>query len=186
LYTEIWSYDGVNKGLSGYENLDIVDFDDPEKYSFGYIKPHEDALEIGASGYYFAPPDLLRYCNTTCDIEGLFADYGVIGWRSNYNNGHHIHQFGIKGRICPYMLKPVKDITNVNNLFRGCKSLSYYTDVESNKSFMIPEGFFSYTKNIVSLRETFSEMLFPENTNINVFDKLAQSLDIYKIFYRSY
>lgn len=184
-YTEIWVYDGMNRtSKSDCENLDNVNFDD-EGFKYDYIKPNTDIANMSASGNYCAPPDLLRYCTSDCKIEGLFMNSGLIGWRSRYSNGFKIHEFGLKGRLCPYMLKPVRNTKNIDNLFKGCKSLSYYID-ETNTSYMIPKNFFDYTPNIESMKNTFSEMLFPENVDIKVFDKLKKTLDICEIFYRSY
>jgi hypothetical protein len=111
---------------------------------------------------------------------------GVIGYDDKYNEGgFKIHEFGIRGRICPYMLKPVPNTTNINNLFKGCKSLGYYVD-EFKRAYTIPKDFFKYAKNINSLVGTFSEMLFPNNVDVKLFDHLTSTLNISEIFCESY
>ena len=55
--TAIFDYVFVNDVDSGYENLGTGE----------------------KTGYYLAPPDLLRYCISNANISGLFAYSGVSG-----------------------------------------------------------------------------------------------------------
>lgn len=130
---------------------------------------------------YCCAPDLLRYCNPNCNIEGLF-DYcgldiqtvGIINTSENYQSA------GINGRICPYLLKPTTNISNINYMFRYCRRLSGY--IKDGITYLIPPEFFTYSVNITSLLSAFQGMDFPYNVQLGVFNSLKGSLDIRKIF----
>ena len=97
--------------------------------------------------------------------------------------------YGLTGRICPYMLKPVPDVTSVKELFKWCKKLSYYyyDDVIRKYSYMIPEGFFDYAKNVSDLTSMFEDSLMPDGCNLSrTFKPLIGALDLTKIFFRCY
>lgn len=187
LQTAIWTYDGYNKPTSDCEQLDSIG-EDSVDYRAGIVKYDEGADDSTPTStlYYLAPPDLLRYCTSNANITGLFAYSGVGGWNSTWNNaGVHKYTYGLKGRICPYMLKPVSDTTSLNYLFASCKCLSYYEELDGN-AYFIPSEFFSYANKITSLVGTFTDTLLPGNININVFDKLSLPLNITDLFYQCY
>lgn len=195
MYTFMWEYDGQHKPVeyntNDYEMLDTLQDDD-------YVDCVP--LRITDSGrgsstsspYFIAPPDLLRYCKSNCKIDNLFAYCGLSGWSSSWNGTGNIYNmfgYGIVGRICPYMLKPVSAITSVKGLFKCCKKLSYYyrTDGVNKESYMIPEGFFEYTPNVIDLSQMFYDTLQPEGSNLmNTFKVLKGTLDITEMFYGSY
>lgn len=185
LQTAIWTYDGYNKPTLDCEQLDSIGIDSGE-YNAGIVKYGEGADSATPTLYYLAPPDLLRYCTSNANITGLFAYSGVRGWDSRWNNaGVHKYTYGLKGRICPYMLKPVSDTNNLDYLFASCKCLSYYEEFNGN-AYFIPSDFFSYANKITSLVGTFTDTLLPGNIYINVFDKLLLPLNITDLFYQCY
>ena len=195
-YTFIWSYDGVHKpaeyNANDYEMLDVLQDDDQ-------ITSVDLPIEDSATGFaspssnFIAPPDLLRYCKEDdCDITYLFADCGLSGWSSRWNGTDGIYNmlaYGLTGRICPYMLKPVPGLKSVEGLFRCCKKLSYYYREDGGliESYMIPEGFFTYATDINKLTNMFQDTLQPEGSNLlNTFKPLVRTLDITQIFYTAY
>lgn len=187
--TDIWTFDGEHKpvSLNSVEHLDNVPSDCEFKYVFVEdSQPNSYNQTITPTPCYIAPPDLLRYCTSTANIEGLFAYSGVAGWNGQWNgvNGSK-YKFGIKGRICPYMLKPVSDTTDIRNMFRCCKNLSHYSYV-NGKAYVIPEDFFKYASKITRLDGAFADMLFPSNIDIKVFDHLTGTLNVKELFYQSY
>lgn len=130
---------------------------------------------------YICPPDLLRYCTPTCNVEGLFELCGVdyIGTTGVFN-GHDKYNDGIKGRICPYMLKPVSGVTSIARMFKYCRMLSGYED--ASNIYLIPPSFFDYTPKLSNLTEAFEGIIYPEGVTLSVFTKLTSSLIIDKIF----
>jgi hypothetical protein len=97
--------------------------------------------------------------------------------------------YGLTGRICPYMLKPVSGLKSVKALFRCCKKLSYYYRMDSGikYSYMIPEGFFTYAPGIIDLTEMFADTLQPEHSDLlDIFKPLTGVLDITEMFYHAY
>jgi hypothetical protein len=112
--TYIWEYDGFNALETG-ENLD-----DPHATTTAIVNPF-DKGNTGTLNFICAP-DLLRYCTTTASIVGLFANSGhtsnsVLTHTNHSDNG----KYGIKGRIPPYLLKPVSGITSIKEIFKNCK-----------------------------------------------------------------
>lgn len=146
--------------------------------------------EVGsASNTYIAPPDLLRYCRSNADIYGLFAYSGVQGWNVEWNNsgGYNQYGYGLKGRICPYMLKPVPEVTSLKDMFRCCKLLSYYRYGDERLAYMIPEGFFSYATKVSDLTSMFEDTLQPQFSELKtVFAPLTGILNLTRLFYEVY
>ena len=193
-YTFIWSYDGQNKPLdynsTDYEMLDTLRSND-------LVTSVDLPIEDAANGFaypsqnFIAPPDLLRYCRTNCNIDYLFSDCGLSGWSSRWNgtNGYYnMLGYGLTGRICPYMLKPVPSVSSVKGLFKCCKKLSYYyREDNGTKSYMIPEGFFEYAPNIIELQEMFKDTLQPKHSDLmDTFKPLTGTLNITDIFNYAY
>lgn len=164
--TFIWEYDGVNipneykgENLDDEYNAEI----NPTVSVFG--GPNQGTLN------YMCPPDLFRYCSdqSSTNIIGTFSG---SGHNSNNSLAHTDHygntSFGIKGRICPYLLKPVSNITNISSMFKNCKQLSYYTD-NGGTAYIIPKSFFKYTPNLITLNNAFEGLIFPKNISLDVF-----------------
>ena len=183
--TAIWAYDGYNRPSVECEMLDEIG---NGKALDGIVKYGEGADDnVTSTLYYIAPPDLLRYCTTNANIKGLFAYSGVRGWKSPWN-GTDVSKYssGLQGRICPYMLKPVSDTTNLDYLFAACKCLSYYSIDINSPAYFIPKEFFSYAKKVTSLVGAFTDTLLPGNVDIDVFQPLQYSLNITDLFYQCY
>lgn len=130
---------------------------------------------------YMCAPDLLRYANANCNIEGLFqycgldfTTYGIINSDENYQSA------GITGRIPPYLLRPVSAVTNINYIFQYCRRLSSYK--QEGVIYQIPKDFFSYATGITTLLSAFQGLDFVSGTNLAVFTSLKNSLDVRKIF----
>lgn len=131
--------------------------------------------------HYMCPPDLLRYCNPSANIEGLFyycgldkKPEGIINTDENYQSA------GINGRIVPYLLKPVPNVTSIYNMFRYCRRISSY--IKEGVTYQIPAEFFSYATGITNLQSAFQGLDFANGTNLAVFNSLKNSLNICKIF----
>ena len=204
-YTEIWTFDGdwskseaKSRGTAGVENLDDNNTQTPGLlYSYTLatgVKQklgNENGPEVSGTVRYCCSPDLLRYCNPNCSISYLFADCGRQENNDKYDGGDSVatySRYGLRGRIPPYLLKPLEKGTSVNlsGMFRNCKLLSYYT-VEGGTSYVVPLNLFKYCPNVSSLHETFSGIVLPLGGTIdNIFDKINNSTlsDVSYVFYR--
>ena len=125
-------------------------------------------------------PDLLRYCNPNCNIQGLFDYCGLDLPNQNMNTEEDYQNVGINGRIPPYLLQPVNNASSINNMFRYCRRISGY--VKEGQTFLIPQDFFSYSTNIINLQSAFQGLDFPYGVQLGVFSSLKGNLDIRKIF----
>lgn len=178
-YTFIWEYDGViiPEEYEG-ENLDC---------NHETVAPsitHFGQSNTGTLNFMCAP-DLLRYCQGNAIVTQLFKDSGhSTNGSIQYTNHPSKPDYGIKGRIPPYLLKPVTSITSISQMFMNCKQLSYYTN-EGNVAYTIPETFFKYTPQLTDLTSAFQGLIFPSNISLDVFKQgvnNAKGLNVSRIF----
>ena len=182
LQTAIWNYDGVHTyDATTYEFLDEVH--DASGAVPIYNPQNISDFEPG-SLYFCCPPDLFRYCKPNANVAGTFAYSGTLYHTPQYEaGGYSFRDFGLKGRICPYLLKPVNATTSIANMFRQCKMLaSYYEDDTKAKSRKIPVTFFSYAPKITNLSYAFSGLIFDAAIDLTVFQSV-DNLDINHIFW---
>jgi len=144
-------------------------------------------------GHFICSPDLLRYCTAGPTITYLFYGCGPnthsFKWSSSIfvqNNTSIV--YGIKGRIPPYLLKPVPSISSLYATFYDCKWLGYYID--NGKAYVIPKDFFTYvTSTTLTLTYAFRGLLFPGGIDLNVFNfpgSSKRNLYVERIFYYSW
>lgn len=194
--TIIWYYDGVYS----HKPNDMSNIEQLDKVNDVVLNPSETMEEnvpryrIRASEWqydmdvlptatwnYIAPPDLLRYCIPKANITYLFYRCGIRGTNSYYSAGESRNKyvFGLKGRICPYMLKPVADTNSIAYMFHSCKCLSYISDDLRERDYWIPEDFFYYAKNVTDLTAAFAYTVQPNRSVLEfVFDKLGDPLNV--------
>ena len=204
-YTDIWTFDGNwaksdarSKGNTSIENLDDDNTQTPGLlYSYtlanGSVqkKDSEAGSDVSGTINYCCSPDLLRFCKPDCTVSYLFADCGRQENNDKYDGGDKLatySKYGLRGRIPPYLLKPLENGVNVNlsGLFKNCKLLSYYT-VDGDVKYVIPLNLFKYCQNVSSLHETFSGIVLPLGGTIdNIFNKINNSTlsDVSYVFYR--
>lgn len=180
--TCMWEYDGVNLP-SDYEgeNLDCVHTEE-----FTIVQMFDD-YSISSSLHFMCAPDLLRYCKNlnNLSIQNLFANCGYRNTNTaKTSSTPNLYEYGLKGRIPPYLLKPISNIVDFSNVFQHCTCLSPYI-TEDNIAYVIPETFFTYATNISKLSNTFQGLTFPYNASINVFFPLTQGLYISRLFLNS-
>ena len=198
-YTVEWSYDGYTSfttfDTNGYRNEDFVDWnarllDDSQKYDYN-TSNWLQYNDVAPSKYprFICAPDLLRYCNPNCDVSYLFAGSGIAAMNSHWEIvnpelNENKYAFGIKGRICPYLLKPVPTTLNVSGMFQYCKCLTYILDRETNKAYMIPDDFFVYAPSVNTLQRFFERTVFPNEISLlETFKPLkGHDIDIQYIF----
>ena len=155
--------DVIGPSLSGYMQADVI-----------------------ADPRYMCPPDMLRYCDQSCKVNGLFAHSGIERIHSAHNNYESDETwtvYGITGRICPYMLLPVSKTKDLSYMFTGCKKLTSYSNEDHTIKYLIPKDFFIYAPNITNLSNAFSYMLIADNTDLDIFRSLKNPLDISYAFF---
>lgn len=180
-----WVYDGNN----GSSNSEITSIEDGSKvgandvvhdgstYTAGGVQISTSSLTCPSSMNFLCAPDLLRYCanNGNLDITRMFEDCGQPGHSKQYtNNGFDPLYDGIYGRICPWLLKPVSNVTNLSYFFKNCKRVSYY-QIGTGDCYTIPRDFFAYAPNVTNLAHAFRGMSFPANIDLAVFGSLSTS-----------
>ena len=205
-YTMMWVYDGkvtsYNQWLldSGQTPGMFEWLDDTTEDYIGQNKVHTPQASNSLysednSGNFICAPDLLRYCTPSANISSLFAYCGQSSALSTQYNQFYsagllsddpgtkpnCWSYGLHGRIVPYLLKPVPQITSLTQMFMCCKMLGWYE--KDSIAYTIPESFFTY---IASASIDFSQMFyachFPNNINLGVFRVGTKTYNLNEIF----
>lgn len=199
-YTYRWVYDGVNRPTTS-KNVDNLD----DGYAIGSDKIVGDGKATYSAANttidsisggtpsdtmnFCCAPDLLRYCSnvSSLEIQNLFKDSGSLAYNSNVDP-KIIYGRGLKGRIPPYLLKPVSAVTNISYMFYGCRALTCYTILEDSRSYLVPRDFFKYATRVNNLEGAFAGMRFPRTIDLAVFNSIGTSntLNLKKIFVSSH
>jgi hypothetical protein len=129
------------------------------------------------SDNFCTPPDLFRYCKPNANITEVFMNCGIASHNFTYPDREDVFDtgttdneraYGLKGRLCPYLLKPLSELGDLSNTFYACSFVGGYE--KEGRAYMIPDSFFSYTNsNSLNLFKTFSYWVWPLNTYLNVF-----------------
>ena len=75
---------------------------------------------------YMLPMDIFRYCTSNCKINNIFENLS----RFNKKDRDDIQTsfiYGLIGRIPPRIFEPLKDLTEMKNIFTGCRGLVPYS-----------------------------------------------------------
>ena len=178
-YTGAWSWDGnyiEHNFLEDAENLDA-----PSTIQTGTYYDIVTSSSPGCTLGFCCAPDLLRYSASDCGVTSLFANSG----NNAYGSTDH---YGLKGRIPPYLLYPLRSASAIDLkcMFQNCQQLSYYID--GDYSYIVPEKMFTYCSNIAYLTYTFRGLSFPNSINLNVFSAIPSTVlkGIEGIFYGCY
>lgn len=198
-YTYRWVYDGVNRPTTS-KNVDNLDDgyaigsdkivgDSNDTYSAANVQIDSRPGTPSDTMNFCCAPDLLRYCSNTSSLEiyYLFSGCGSLRYDNNVST-NTIYGAGIKGRIPPYLLKPVSAVTNLSYMFYGCRALTCYIMQNAAKSYLIPRDFFKYATKVNNLEGTFAGMRFPSTIDLAVFNSISTSntLNLKKIFVSSH
>lgn len=197
-YTYKWTYDGVNKPTTskivdnpddGFATGGRVVNDGNANYTATSVQIADRTGADYDTMYFCCAPDLLRYCTNKSDIyiDHLFYGSGSLHYYSDIPVAT-VYGKGLKGRIPPYLLKPVSNATNISYMFYGCRGLSNYLIEEDNVAYLIPRDFFKYATKVNNLEGAFAGMRFHNQINLSVFNNINSSntLNLKKIFVNSY
>ena len=179
-----WMYNGNPDEISTSDDVYYLESSSIESVTpslFGSISKTE-AL------YYMCAPDLLRYCSNDANtnVTNLFANCGLNYTESHGGtiaSGENYFSTGISGRIVPYMLYNLSNLTSIRGMFYMCRRL--YSYKYNNGIYQIPDTFFSVAKKVSNLSNAFAGLAFEPGTLLgNVFGNLSASsqLDIRNIF----
>ena len=128
---------------------------------------------------FCTPPDLFRYCNPSPNIEYMFANCGMYSHNGSYPGREKLfgtgttptyNSYGLTGRLCPYLLKPLPNLLSLKGTFSACSWIGGYHKVKENATYIIPESFFKYLMSpSLDLTKTFNCWSYPAGTTLNVF-----------------
>lgn len=178
----MWEYDGVNLP-AGY-NGENFDCEHTEEVSS--IQMFDD-YTLPCSLHFMCAPDLLRYCknSSSLQIQNLFANCGYRNSNTRKANAlPNLYEYGLKGRIPPYLLKSLSSLVDFSRVFQHCTCISPYI-TKDNVAYVIPETFFTYAPKISRLDNTFEGFTFPYNASLNVFYPLNSGLYLNRLFLTS-
>lgn len=173
--------DGQAYGVDSkdYPNLEM-------KIQEGDNESSGKGVSLTLSGKFCFAPDLLRYCITNPSLGSLFSYCGPKAHTYTYCDSTRYGTslktptglfYGLKGRLVPYMFKPVSGLTSLKNMFMYCKFISSYvkttTDEQGNtitNAYPIPESLMKYfTSQNINLSNAFAGWYFPAYSNLDVF-----------------
>lgn len=179
--TIIWEYDGYNIPI-GFKGENLDEEYDASETTAAKIQ-YSNSWTATPTLNYICAPDLFRYCNNanTLEIAGIFSycgydSNGAVGWINPKTQN-----YGLKGRLVPYLLKPISNVTSIREMFYRCSLLSPYVNKEG-VAYVIPQTFFSYATKITTLEGAFQGTTYPQNINLAVFNYLTGALNINRIF----
>lgn len=114
---------------------------------------------------YLCPPDLFRYCenSSSVNVKGIFYNSG-----RESDSGYNYLDYGIRGRICPFLFSPINKVTNLSNMFYLCKLISPYTwPTDAENGLMFSSDLFSELKGLTTLTLTFAFTEIKKNVIIS-------------------
>jgi hypothetical protein len=118
----------------------------------------------------------------------VFNNCGHNAASTAYGLSFSKKDYGLHGRIPPYLLYPFYDAPSVqlDYFFHNCKVVSPY--VLDGTIYVIPADLFKYCPNVTSLVFTFAGMTFPSGVDLNVFSTINPNklVDISYCFYTAY
>lgn len=134
---------------------------------------------------YLCPPDLYYYCTNGNNmvINGVFNGSG----RPNGEQTFNYYDYGVRGRLCPYLFKPVSNVTDLSYTFYLCVNLNPYKWNEGANGavgYMFAETTFSGLSKLTSMSYMFYFTIIPENVILpsNLLFDLIQLRDISGMF----
>lgn len=134
---------------------------------------------------YLCPPDLYYYCSNANNmlVEGVFMNSG----RANGEPTFNYLDYGIRGSLCPYIFRPITNVTDLSDTFRLCPNLNPYRWNEGALGaigYMFSENTFSGLSKLTKMSYMFYFAIIPENVILpsNLLFDLIQLQDIEGLF----
>ena len=150
-------------------------------------------LIVTLSGRYCTPGDFCRYFAPSASVQYMFDGCGVYNPQSNYVGSYFSNRmtWGLKGRLCPYMLHPLTSTSDFTGMFRNCKWIGGYCSSDYSQTYMIPDNFFEAQNennsiSVMTLNEMFAGWGMPWGTQIDAFEAINKQINIQGIFNRCF
>lgn len=115
---------------------------------------------------YLCPPDLFRYCS---NISSLSIQYALADSEYGEFAGIDTHQYGLCGRIPPYIFEPISNVTDLSGVFANIMNLSPWdwgNTITGVKGKQYPKELFSMLKNLQNVSGIFQDEQILENIEI--------------------
>lgn len=116
---------------------------------------------------YILPPDIFRYCTNVGGDSGTNVTYLLSGSGRESGSGFTYTDYGIRGRLCPYLFVPISNITNLEGMFILCKLLNPYawntTDPVEAGLIFSDQQFVPFGNSLLSISRMFQQTEIPNN-----------------------
>lgn len=195
----IWCYDGtsgfgdiirnsdlyeaiVNKSINCSIELP-AEFDD----NSATVSPPSSVHANKKIQNWLCAPDVYRYCtnSSTMQVYGVFNNSGVQDGNPIVN----MYDYGIRGRICPYLFKPIDKVTDLSYTFNQCPLINPYkwNNANGEDGMFVSPDTFSGLRLLRSIAWMFHFAIIPENVVVpsNLLYDCIQLQDISYMFYRA-
>lgn len=141
------------------------------------LTPHGEHTNRNVMNY-IVPPDIFASCvnSNNTNVKGVFSNSGI----TNGNAERSYMDYGLRGRLCPYLLEPISNITDISYMFYLIPLLNPYkwnnTDT-GDTGLMYPKEFFAYAPKLIDISYIFyfgiisdkcqlDQSLFVNNVNL--------------------
>lgn len=173
----VYAYDGLSGLNDIIANSSLHSAADNQSISLSPIIPEEfydpadrtSPQNIHANksvmNYAFAPDIFVSCVNGDINIRGIFYNCGVSAGDPNIN----YYEYGIRGRLCPYLFKPISNVTNISEMFYCCVLINPYkwNGASGDKGSMYAEQFFANIPKLIKMNNTFYSNIIPANVNLD-------------------
>lgn len=114
---------------------------------------HSDLLPTKFVRNYIVPMDIFRYCKPDCNINNIFENMSRFNRTDRTDANKRMFIYGMIGRIPPRIFEPLKDLSEMTSVFRGCKGVVPYSQSLDGQfyRFMLKNN-----KNLSNISYTFS------------------------------
>ena len=117
---------------------------------------------------YFCPPDLFASCSNTTGVNvvGVFYYSG----RSNGDPSYDYMNYGLRGRPCPYLFKPISNVQNISYMFYMMPLLAPYkwNNITTNEEGLAySTEFFANIPKLVTMSYAFVFTIIPSKVVID-------------------
>ena len=117
---------------------------------------------------YFCPPDLFASCSNTTGVNvvGVFYYSG----RSNGDPSYDYMNYGLRGRPCPYLFKPISNVQNISYMFYMMPLLAPYkwnNTTTNEEGLAYSTEFFANIPKLVTMSYAFVFTIIPSKVVID-------------------
>lgn len=154
-------YADVQSGRVDVSTVIPYEFDDPANASSPQNIHKNKSIMT-----YFCPPDIFLSCKdeSTTDVTGAFFYSGKsAGFTGDYLS------YGLRGRIPPYIFKPISNVLNLSEVFYFLPNINPYKWNDQNSGEdgqMFSDELFANVKKVTTLTNTFAYCIIPDKVKV--------------------